>query len=204
MRKLIICFFLIAVGLTWLAYDATKKAEIAQAQVEARDTIIERQAATIAAQARQIRNLEGTVRDNVTTIEQLLGGRGRPEPVSRGYVRGVTRLMTVTAYTAGPESTGKSPSHPAYGVTATGRRLTEADAWRVAAADPEHYPAGTKIFVTGVGLVTILDTGAAVQGSDHIDLFVGLNDTKAAYNWGVKRLPVKILGGTNIGEMERY
>lgn len=167
-----------------------------RAELEARDRIIQTQAATIKArdvviddQTRRIRNLEGTVRDNLRTIEQLIGDRHQEQPS-----RGGARMMKVTAYTAGPESTGKAPGHPAYGITAAGHHLTDADAWRVAAADPEHYPAGTKIFVAGVGLVTILDTGAAVRGPDHIDIFVGMTAVREAKEWGVRRVPARIIG----------
>ena len=36
-----------------------------------------------------------------------------------------TEIFEVTAYTAGPESTGKTPDHPAYGITASGAHVKE-------------------------------------------------------------------------------
>ncbi|MDR7867784.1 MAG: 3D domain-containing protein [Sporomusaceae bacterium] len=130
--------------------------------------------------------------ERIDVLERALRVNTTPGPS-----RGGARVMKVTAYTAGPESTGKAPGHPAYGITSAGYRLTDADAWRVAAADPEHYPAGTKIFGAGVGLVTILDTGAAVRGPDHIDIFVGMSAVHEAQEWGVRRVPTRIIGRVN-------
>ena len=94
------------------------------------------------------------------------------------------RTMVVTAFTAGPESTGKHPGHPAYGLTASGYRLTDADSWRVAAADSDYWPAGTRLNVPGVGVVTVVDTGADVRGPGRLDIFVGMSDVSAAREFG--------------------
>lgn len=112
--------------------------------------------------------------------------------VSRGLSM-APRVMTVTAYTAGPESTGKSPGHPAYGITASGRPLSDSDAWRVAAADPEYYPPGTRLKVAGVGTVQIVDTGNAIKGPSRLDIFVGMTDVQAARAWGVRDVAVQMV-----------
>ncbi len=127
--------------------------------------------------------------ERIDVLERALRFNTTPGPS-----RGGARMMKVTAYTAGSESTGKAPGHRAYGITSAGYRLTDADAWRVAAADPEHYPAGTRIYVAGVGLVTVKDTGSDVRGPDHIDIFVGMTAVHEAWEWGVRRVPARIIG----------
>ena len=165
--------------------DYKHQLTVRDAMINTQVNTIKAQDATIAAQVLEIRNLRGTVRDNLRTIEQLLGSH--PEQPSRGH-RGERRQMTVTAYTA-----ADWPDNPAYGITAAGHRLTDADAWRVAAADPEHYPAGTRIYVAGVGLVTVKDTGSDVQGPDRLDVFVGMENRAEAFRWGRKTVPVMIV-----------
>ena len=184
MRRVLIVAILIAL-FGYQAVAARQEAATLRTAIDARDTVIEHQAAAIASQARRIRNLQGTVRDNLRTIEQLLGGH--PEQPSRGH-RGERCQMTVTAYTA-----ADWPDNPAYGITAAGHRLTDADAWRVAAADPRYYPAGTRIYVAGVGLVTVKDTGSDVQGPDRLDIFVGMENRAEAFRWGRKSVPVMIV-----------
>lgn len=183
MRKRMITLLIIIFALTWLAYDAMKQSETAQAQTQARDTIIERQAAEIQSLQRRIYNLEGTVRDNIKTIEYLLG---RPEQPSRGGIE--RRTFIVTAYTA-----ADWPDNPAYGVTASGHRLTDADAWMVAAADPRYYPPGTRIHVVGIGPVTVLDTGGDVRGPDRLDVFVGMENRAEALAYGRRVVPGAVM-----------
>lgn len=49
----------------------------------------------------------------------------------------------VTAYTAGPESTGKSPGHPLYGITASGAVVQE----NLTAACGPDLEFGTRIYI---------------------------------------------------------
>lgn len=102
--------------------------------------------------------------------------------------------LEVTAYTAGPESTGKSPGDPAYGITASGYHLSDSDAWQVAAADPKYYPIGTRIYLDGVGVVRVEDTGGAIQGPNKLDLFVGMAAVDTAYKWGRQHVKATIIG----------
>lgn len=118
-------------------------------------------------------------RDQVKVHEHKLRNM---EPVSRGITR--SRPMIVTAFTCGPESTGKSPGHPAYCLSASGHRLTQADAWKAVAADPAHYKFGQRLYIEGVGDVVVRDTGGDIKGPNRLDLFVGETDVRAALNWG--------------------
>jgi 3D (Asp-Asp-Asp) domain-containing protein len=95
---------------------------------------------------------------------------------------------TLTAYTAGYESTGKRPGDPDYGITSTG---TEAREGITVAVDPHVIPYGTKLFIPGIGYRIAQDTGAAIVGN-RIDIFI--NDLRKALDFGVKRdIPVYIL-----------
>lgn len=73
-----------------------------------------------------------------------------------------TYTFTATAYTAGPESTGKTPDHPAYGITKSG---AEVEAWHTIAADPNVLPLGTRVFIPqfadkpNKGIFVVEDTG---------------------------------------------
>lgn len=67
----------------------------------------------------------------------------------------------VTYYTAGVESTGKTPDDPFYGITASGDFVLEG---YTAAADWDILEPGTKIFVEGVGFRVIRDSGSAIEG----------------------------------------
>ncbi|WP_248928518.1 3D domain-containing protein [Paenibacillus hamazuiensis] len=88
---------------------------------------------------------------------------------------------TLTAYTAGVESTGKSPSHPQYGITYSGSRAEEG---RTIAVDPAVIPIGATVYIDGIGIRKAEDTGSAVRGQ-RIDVF--MNDVKEARQFGVKK-----------------
>ncbi|WDL99325.1 3D domain-containing protein [Alicyclobacillus sp. ALC3] len=94
----------------------------------------------------------------------------------------------LTAYTAGPESTGKRPGDPGYDITSTGVPAIQGI---TVAVDPSVIPYGTKLYIPGVGYRIAQDTGGAIIG-DHIDVF--FNSLQVARDFGVKRnMPVYIL-----------
>jgi 3D (Asp-Asp-Asp) domain-containing protein len=92
--------------------------------------------------------------------------------------------FTVTAYTNGPESTGKTPSDPAYGKTASGVH-TQAG---VTIACPKRFPFGTKLYIESVGVRVCQDRGGAIKGN-HIDLFIP--ELSAALKFGKRNLKVR-------------
>ncbi|MCL6515475.1 3D domain-containing protein [Alicyclobacillus sp.] len=101
-----------------------------------------------------------------------------------------TRVIycTLTAYTAGYESTGKLPGDPLYGVTSTGKHVVEGE---TVAVDPRVIPYGTRVFIPGVGYRIAEDTGGAIVGN-HIDIYY--DDVRVARKFGVKyHVPVYIL-----------
>ena len=74
----------------------------------------------------------------------------------------------ITYYTAGPESTGKSPGHPAYGITRSGTVVEEG---RTIATDWDVLPPGTKVYIDGIGERIVEDTGGAIVDK-CIDVYV--------------------------------
>jgi 3D (Asp-Asp-Asp) domain-containing protein/uncharacterized protein YabE (DUF348 family) len=94
--------------------------------------------------------------------------------------------MVATAYDPGPISTGKSPGHPAYGITATGMRAS----YGVAAVDPRVIPFYTRVYVPGYGHAIAADTGSAIQGN-RIDVY--FPTYAEAIQWGRRSVPVYIL-----------
>lgn len=111
--------------------------------------------------------------------------------------------MLVTAYDAGPESTGWKRKYgcigsPVYaygplkgqrkkvGITADGTKAKKG----TIAADTRLYPFGTKMYVPGYGWGEVHDVGSAIKGN-HIDVF--FPSRKDALQWGRKYLNVIIL-----------
>jgi 3D (Asp-Asp-Asp) domain-containing protein len=94
--------------------------------------------------------------------------------------------MVATAYDPGPISTGKSPGHPAYGITATGMRA----AYGVVAVDPRVIPFYTRLYVPGYGYAVAADTGGDIIGN-RIDVFFPTYNE--AIQWGRRTVPVYIL-----------
>ncbi|CDQ41368.1 MULTISPECIES: LysM peptidoglycan-binding domain-containing protein [Virgibacillus] len=100
-------------------------------------------------------------------------------------VKGET--YTVTAYTAGYESTGKEPGDPGYGITASGAEVQEGQT----VACPPDLSFGTKISIPYFDKTfTCEDRGGAITG-DRLDVY--MNDLDDALEFGVKELPVQIV-----------
>lgn len=66
--------------------------------------------------------------------------------------------MKVTGYTA--SSSGKSPDHPGYGITASGLQAGKG----VVAIDPQVVPFRSNVYVAGYGTAVAGDTGGAIKG----------------------------------------
>ncbi|TCS83693.1 LysM peptidoglycan-binding domain-containing protein [Tepidibacillus fermentans] len=100
--------------------------------------------------------------------------------VSRSQ-RKILGFYTLTAYTAGPESTGKRPGDPGYGITASGARAKEGV---TVAVDPRVIPIGSRIYIEGMGYRIAQDTGGAIKGNKIDVYFENVDD---ALEFGVKR-----------------
>jgi 3D (Asp-Asp-Asp) domain-containing protein len=98
--------------------------------------------------------------------------------------------VTATGYTAGVESTGKSPGHPEYGITYSGVKVRKDD-FSTIAADPKVFPIGTIMYVPGYGFGVVADTGGAIKGN-KIDLY--FSTKKQVYEeWGKRKVRVYIV-----------
>lgn len=95
-----------------------------------------------------------------------------------------------TAYDA--SSCGKSPSHPAYGVTATGMKA----GYGVVAVDPSVIPLGSRLYIESAdgsyiyGSAIAADTGGAIKGN-RIDLC--FNTRSEAISFGRRAVKVYVL-----------
>lgn len=85
-------------------------------------------------------------------------GRNDTAPSSNSGT--VTRTLNVYATWYNPASSGRAPSDPAYGRTATGAVVT----YGIVAVDPNVIPLGTRMFIPGYGYAIAADTGGAVKG----------------------------------------
>ncbi|MBT9176391.1 MAG: Cell wall-binding protein YocH [Firmicutes bacterium] len=102
--------------------------------------------------------------------------------------------VTATAYTAGPESTGKSPGHPAFGITRSGLPVEVGHI----AVDPNLIPLLSHVWVEGLcafsaqfnGRYFATDTGSAIQGN-RIDIY--FERVEDALRFGRRRMRVYVL-----------
>lgn len=93
--------------------------------------------------------------------------------------------VTATAYTSGPESTGKRPGHPQYGITFTG---TQARDGRTIAVDPRQVPLGSRVYIHELRETRYAeDTGGAIRGA-RIDIY--MDDLSAAREWGMQEVHI--------------
>ncbi|WP_250278262.1 3D domain-containing protein [[Clostridium] colinum] len=95
--------------------------------------------------------------------------------------------MKSTAYTAGPESTGKRPGDAGYGITASGMKAQRG----VVAVDTSVIPFGTELYIEGYGYAIAGDTGSAIKGNKIDVFFDKYND---AIQYGVRNVNVYVLG----------
>jgi len=111
----------------------------------------------------------------------------KPKEVSRGEVRkSNVQRYEVTAFTSGYESTGKSPGHPGYGITASGKNVQEG----TTVACPPSMPFGTKLKIESVGKRICTDRGSDIV-SGRLDVY--FSSLEEAKNFGRKSLLVEII-----------
>ncbi len=98
--------------------------------------------------------------------------------------------VVATGYTAGLESTGKTPDHPEYGITFSGVEVKR-DLYSTIAADLNVYPIGTIMFIPDYGYGVVADKGSAITGN-KIDLYYETVEDVYA-QWGKKEVDVYII-----------
>lgn len=92
----------------------------------------------------------------------------------------------VTAYTAGPESTGKEPGDPAYGITASGKVVEEGST----IACPQALPFGTKIHIPELSETYVCEDRGSAITNGHLDIYI--EDLDDALEFGVQELQAKV------------
>ncbi|WP_232696152.1 3D domain-containing protein [Brevibacillus daliensis] len=92
----------------------------------------------------------------------------------------------VTAYTLSPHETGKTASHPEYGITASGAKVAEL----TTVACPPELPFGTRVYIEGVGERMCQDRGGAIKGR-KLDVY--MHDYNDAIHFGRQTLGVTII-----------
>ena len=101
-------------------------------------------------------------------------------------------VFEVTAYTLREEECGKTPDHPEYGITVSGKYVTE---WQTIAG-PKSIPFGTKVYIPffkdkpNEGWFVVEDRGDAIT-EGHFDVY--MEDLSEALNFGRRKLEVYIL-----------
>jgi 3D (Asp-Asp-Asp) domain-containing protein len=111
--------------------------------------------------------------------------------------------MEVTAYTAGYESTGKTPDHPEYGITASGEYVkphsTVAASTRLPFGTKLRIPAYEKFmgFEDKVQFV-VEDRGEAIT-KGKLDIYI--EDVDTALKWGIRKVEVIIYEEDEEGEI---
>jgi 3D (Asp-Asp-Asp) domain-containing protein len=100
------------------------------------------------------------------------------------------KTVIATGYTAGVESTGKTPEHPEYGITYSGVKVKR-DLYSTIAADLNVFPIGTILFIPGYGYGVVADKGSAIKGN-RIDLYYDTVEDVYKY-WGKKTVDVYIV-----------
>ncbi|MCF6138522.1 3D domain-containing protein [Pseudalkalibacillus berkeleyi] len=140
-------------------------------------------------------------------FKQLLSVKNRPLELSSNVMAKEKTLadtidksqykkveVIATGYTAGVESTGKTKSHPAYGITKSGVKVKR-DLYSTIAADPKVFPIGSVLWIPGYGFGVVADTGSAIK-KKKIDLYY--ETVEDVYEkWGKKKLEVYIISKGN-------
>lgn len=95
--------------------------------------------------------------------------------------------VKATAYTSGPESTGKRPGDPAFGITASGHEALEG---HTIAVDPRVIPLGSRVYIEELGEYRYAeDTGGAIKGR-KVDLY--MEDVGEALKWGIQTIRIRV------------
>lgn len=94
--------------------------------------------------------------------------------------------MKATAYTAGYESTGKTPSDDEYGVTASGKIVSEGRT----IACPRTMSFGTKVYVKEMNKTYVCEDRGSAITSGRIDIYIASLDE--ALEFGVKEVNVLV------------
>lgn len=149
----------------------------------------------------QIVELEHLYSTTIEEPEEEIIHYGTVEPVTvDGYTfvpKKILKNVTLTAYSAQENISGKGPDHPLYGITRSGTKVKEN---HTIAVDPDIIPLGWWVYIEGYGLYQAEDTGGAIKGK-KIDIYI--EDLEAANEFGVKRNKTVYVIGPDKPEKDR-
>jgi len=121
-------------------------------------------------------NKISTINEEVRVLELKINGFKHKINNIRGKFEYIGDFEC-TAYTAGFESCGKLPSHPEYGITASGEYVEE----NYTIAMGRQYPFGTIVYIEDIGFRVCKDRGSAITNK-HIDIY--MEDLDEALRFG--------------------
>lgn len=123
--------------------------------------------------------------------------KNRDVETSRGSWRLIEVEAEITTYTAGYESTGKYPSDPAYGITASGKKVMPFHT----IALPKEFPFGTEMIIEDdpnyQNIIFVCeDRGGAIKilndGTVKVDMYVSSLDEAKKYGKQYHKVLLKI------------
>jgi len=167
----LICLIICLLTLVISGLDA----EAMQTEIDELQYQNNRQAAQLLDRQAEIEMLEAVIKNREQDASKIMD---EPEYIGE---------FEITYYTAGPESTGKTPDHPAYGITRSGTVVEEG---RTIATDWDVLPPGTKVYIDGIGERIVEDTGGAIVDK-CIDVYV--EDLEVALQGGRHKADVWIV-----------
>ena len=94
--------------------------------------------------------------------------------------------FTATAYCICYKCCGKTPEHPAYGITASGKRATPG---RTVAVDARKIPLGSTVIIDGHEYVAE-DTGGAIKGN-RVDIC--FDSHESALQFGRRTVEIEVI-----------
>jgi 3D (Asp-Asp-Asp) domain-containing protein len=109
-----------------------------------------------------------------------------PEPIVEVVAEPAWQTFEATAYTAGPESTGKRPGDVGYGITASGEHVRQ----NYTLACPPSMAFGTRLEIEGIGERVCTDRGSSIT-EGRLDIYIA--ELKEARQFGRQRLNVRII-----------
>lgn len=125
---------------------------------------------------------ETYINKNKKTIVEESKVSNEPEVVTEPKLKCLGNF-TATAYTI--DTCGKTPSHPAYGITSTGHKAIPG---RIVAVDPSVIPLGTLVVINGIEYIAD-DTGGAIKGK-RVDIC--MESISEANNFGRQLVEVYV------------
>lgn len=202
-------FFLIWVGITMLHVNELEheKEEMIKQKVELETIIQDLQndrvdlKNTVLKLQEEVQSLE---KDKQELIDEKLVAEAKKEK-ERMVVASPTRgsgsranIFTATAYDLSFASCGKEPSHPQYGITASGVSLKGKSLEdKYIAVDRNKIKLGSLVHIEFydsyshlTGYYTAVDTGGAIKGN-KVDIFFGSGDvSQAVKNFGRRQVKI--------------